>query len=58
MKKKKEKTTILVGNAATLSSEGGYKIAFLESKLRSEFYDIVAITETRFTENGMVALEG
>jgi hypothetical protein len=47
-----------LGNAATLGSGGGYKINYLESKLREHHYDIVAITETGFTKNGMVALEG
>ena len=47
-----------MGNAATLGSGGGNKVNYLESKLREQYYDVVAITETGFTENGMVALEG
>ena len=47
-----------MGNAATLGSGGGYKVNYLESKLREHHYDVVAITETGFTKNGMVALEG
>ena len=47
-----------MGNAASLRSGGGNKVNYLESKLREQHYDIVAITETGFTENGMVALEG
>ena len=48
----------MLGNAATLGSGGGYKINYLESKLREHHYDVLAITETGFTRNRMVALEG
>ena len=56
--KKEEKDHDTIGKRGHSWLRRGVQNNYLESKLREKYYDMVAITETGFTKDGMAMLEG